>query len=92
MNTPKSQKNSERLKANMEHLGRKVSLMFTSRQTSRSRTDLTEEIGVISGPTGVTHNTGIKAEEDGAIKGIMEYIPTGKFSTLWVQENLMRPK
>ena len=71
MNTPKSQKNSERLKANMEHLGRKVSLMFTSRQTSRSRTDLTEEIGVISGPTDVTHNTGIKAEEDGAIKGTL---------------------
>ena len=52
-------------------------------QTSRSRTDLTEEIGVISGPTGVTHNTGIKAEEDGAIKGIMNYISSGKFSTLW---------
>jgi len=83
MNTPKSQKNSERLKANMEHLGRKVSLMFqTSRQTSRSRTDLTEEIGVISAPTGVTHNTGIKAEEDGAIKGIIDYIPSGKFSIL----------
>jgi len=64
MNTLKSQKNSERLKANMEHLGRKVSLMFSQ---SRSRTDLTEEIGVISGPTDVTHNTGIKAE-DGAIK------------------------
>ena len=43
----------------------------TSRQTSRSKTDLTEEIGVISAPTCVTHNTGIKAEEDGAIKGTL---------------------
>ena len=68
MNTPKSQKNSERLKANMEHLGRKMSQMFQTRQMSRSRTDLAENALDIGAPTGVTHNTGIIADDKG-IKG-----------------------